>query len=96
MGRSRERQSDLILSWLGRLWSRRRGPSDPRGHALRDHSRQGLSDEKAAHIALAVTHEVREEMGRGREPEERLPAPSPGEVRKRREERRTREDEGYY
>lgn len=96
MGRSRERQSNSFLSWLNRLWPRLRGAS-PRGpDSPRDRSRHGLSDEGAAHIALSVTHEVRKEMGRGRENEERLPAPSPEEVRKRREERRKREDEGYY
>ena len=50
-------------------------------------------EELAIEIALEATHEVREEMGRGLDREERLPAPSPGEVRRRREElRKKRED----
>lgn len=65
-------------------------PDDPKPPS------SGLPEEEAVRVALMVTHEVREEMGRGIEPEERLPAPPPEEVRKRREERRKREDaEGH-
>lgn len=54
----------------------------------------GLPEGVAVEMALRVVHEVREEMERGLETdEERLPAPSPEEVRKRREERRKREAE---
>ena len=50
-------------------------------------------EELAIEIALEATHEAREEMGRGLDREERLPAPSPEEVRRRREEfRKKRED----
>ena len=50
-------------------------------------------EELAIEIALETTHEVRGEMERGLDREERLPAPSPEEVRRRRrEERRKRED----
>lgn len=85
-----------------RLWSHRRGQALRGSDGPGDHSQHVLSDEEAANIALAVTHEVREEMGRGLDSGERLSAPSPEEVRKRREERhrweerRMREDEGYY
>ena len=58
----------------------------------RDRPRRGLPEDEAVRIALAVTHEAREKMGRGLDREERMPAPSPEEVRKRREERRKRED----
>ncbi len=82
---------------LVRVLSRRGASAPHRSDDRWDHSRHGgVPEEEAARIALVVTHEVREEMGRGLESEERLPAPSPEEVRKRREERRKREDEGYY
>ncbi len=101
MGRSRERQRGALLSRavraLYRVLSRRPEEAIYRSGDRQDYSRHdGLPEEEAARIALMVTHEVREEMGRGLEPEERLPAPSPEEVRKRREERRRREDEGHY
>lgn len=60
------------------------------------HPRRELPEEEAVDLALAATHAAREEMGRGLDREEKLPAPSPEEVRKRREERRMREAEGYY
>ena len=49
-------------------------------------------EELAIELALAAMHEAREEMGRGLDREERPPAPSPEEVRRRREECRKREE----
>jgi hypothetical protein len=61
----------------------------------------GLPGEEAAALAAEATHRVREEIRREREAsetdEERLPPPTPEEIREwecRREERRRRE--GYY
>jgi hypothetical protein len=61
----------------------------------------GLPEEEANALALEVVHRVREEMRREREAggadEERLPPPTPEEIReweRLREERRRRE--GYY
>ena len=82
---------------LVRVLSRRGASAPHRSDDRWDHSRHGeVPEEEAARIALAVTHEVRKEMGRGLDLEERLPAPSPEEVRKKREERLRRENEGYY
>lgn len=99
MGGTRARRRIHLVSGAARGLIRlllRRGPDAPQGRDERsDHPRRGLPEEKAIEIALAATHEVREEMGRGRDREERLPAPSPEEVRRRREElRKKREDAG--
>lgn len=52
-----------------------------------------LPEEEAVALAGRAVREVREEMGRGREPGHHEPQPSPGQVRERREERRRREAE---
>lgn len=59
----------------------------------------GLQEEEAARLAQEAVHEVRIEIAHEREAagEERLPSPSPEEIReweRRREERRQRES--YY
>ena len=103
MGRSRERQRGILISRAVRgtlvplVRALFRRPAElPRGSGdRRDRPSRGLPEDEAVRTALAATHAAREEMGRGLEPEERLPAPSPEEVRKRREERHMREAEGY-
>lgn len=104
MGRSRERQRSVLISRavrgtllpLIRALFRRPVKVTREFGDRRDRSRHGLPEDEAVRIALAATHAAREEMGRGLEPEDRLPAPSPEEVRQRREERRMREAEGFH
>lgn len=101
VGRSRDRQRGnllpravrgTLLPLIRALFRRSAdGPREP--GELWSSSRHELTDDEAVRIALVATHEVREEMGRGLDREERRRAPSPGEVRKRREKRRDLEDE---
>ena len=53
----------------------------------------GLPEKNAVEFALKASQEVPEEMGRGLDPESKRPAPSPEEVRARREELHKREAE---
>lgn len=70
----------------GYAWSS--GRSEPDSGPL-----PGLPDKEAVAFALKASQEVREEMGRGLDPESKRPTPSPEEVRTKREERRKREAE---
>ena len=105
--RERSRSGRLLVPVAGALliravswfFGRRRGggvPPEggpPPGVDAPRWRRGELTEEQAIALADRAVHEVREEMGRGREPGYHEPQPSPEDVRRRREERRRREAE---